>query len=603
MEQTLLETAAADGKSVLISLPEDPGQAGKSQVLSYVRQLAGYRVICTRETGSKLTRALPVAAQIEAGNMALIRAAWNHDFIEELRDFPYGRKDDQVDALASGFMQAAEMTVARQADRNTPSRTLAVQDSMFQTICDLIPRDPDYTPRSRTLDILKRVLDGTLYDVLPHEFHEERGAGGDYIPLRNRRPSVRYALSRIVVDDSVALLFSEGHFPAIDCADATVRSVFADIVKDARLNQVMTEAAIRGSVGSVAILMRVLRGRLFFSALETTYLTPAWDPEAPDTLLSVTEKYKVTGAQLAVEGYAIDDPAADYWFMRRWDRQAETWFVPAKVGTAAPPQTDPTRTVRHDLGCVPMVWVRNLPGPSATGDPNEGACTFRAAIETQIEIDYQLSQAGRGLKYSSDPTLLIKEPATTDSEIVKGAGNALVVSEKGDAKLLEIGGTASAAVLDYVRALREMALESIHGNRASADRLTAAQSGRALELMNQGLVWLADTLRITYGEGALLALARIVLHAAQRYRLIVLGEEIPPLDPTVRLGLTWPRWVPATADDRMKDAQTLATLAAARQISRETAVKSIAATYDIEDVPAELARIAADPQVQFPRIP
>ena len=37
-----------------------------------------------------------------------------------------------------------------------------------------------------------------------------------------------------------------------------------------------------------------------------------------------------------------------------------------------------------------------------------------AAIETKIEIDYQLSQAGRGLKYSSDPTLLIKEPATSE---------------------------------------------------------------------------------------------------------------------------------------------------------------------------------------------
>ena len=77
------------------------------------------------------------------------------------------------------------------------------------------------------------------------------------------------------------------------------------------------------------------------------------------------------------------------------------------------------------------------------------------AIENQIEIDYQLSQAGRGLKYSSDPTLLIKEPATTEpSEIIKGAGNALVVSEKGDAKLLEIGGTASAAVIDYVASTR-----------------------------------------------------------------------------------------------------------------------------------------------------
>ena len=148
-----------------------------------------------------------------------------------------------------------------------------------------------------------------------------------------------------------------------------------------------------------------------------------------------------------------------------------------------------------------------------------------------------------------------------------------------------------------------MALESIHGNRASADRLTAAQSGRAIELMNQGLISLADTLRVSYGEGALLGLARMVLRAAQRYRLIVMGEEIPPLDPTARLGLNWPRWVAPTADDRMKDAQTLATLAAARQISRETAVKSIAATYDIENVPAELARIATDPPVQLPRTP
>jgi len=222
---------------------------------------------------------------------------------------------------------------------------------------------------------------------------------------------------------------------------------------------------------------------------------------------------------------------------------------------------------------LPVVWIRNLPGPSSTGDPADGACTFRAAIETQIEIDYQLSQAGRGLKYSSDPTLLIKEPATTDSEIIKGAGNALVVSEKGDAKLLEIGGTASAAVIEYVRALRELALESVHGNRANADRLTAAQSGRALELMNQGLVWLADNLRISYGEGALLLLARMVLRASQVYRLRVMGREIQAMDPVARLSLSWPRWYPTTADDRQKDAQTLSSLANAGHISRESAVR------------------------------
>ncbi|MEJ0016762.1 MAG: phage portal protein [Acetobacteraceae bacterium] len=465
---------------------------------------------------------------------------------------------------------------------------------MFETICMLIPTDPQYPPRMRALDILKRVLDGKLYDVLPYQFHEERGAGGEYIPLRNRRPSVRYALCRVVVEDSVSLLFSEGHFPTIDCDDRLVRAALADIAKESQLNRTMTEAAIQGSIGSVAILMRVLGGRIFFSILDTTYLTPEWDPQEPDTLVRVTEKYRVPGTALVSSGYDIADPGTDHWFMRTWDADQETWFTPAPIGSSLPADPDESRSVQHGLGFVPIVWIRNLPGPSSTGNSADGACTFRAAVETQIEIDYQLSQAGRGLKYSSDPTLLIKEPATTDSEIIKGAGNALVVSEKGDARLLEIGGTASAAVIEYVRTLRELALESVHGNRANADRLSAAQSGRALELMNQGLIWLADNLRVSYGEVALLSLGRMVLRASQVYQLRVMGQEIPALDPIARLTLKWPRWYPTTADDRQKDALTLSTLAEAGQISRESAVKAMADTFDIEDVPAELARITAD---------
>lgn len=465
---------------------------------------------------------------------------------------------------------------------------------MFETICKLIPRDPHYPTRVRTLDILKRVLDGRIYEVLPYQFHEERGAGGEYIPLRNRRPGVRYALCRIVVEDSVSLLFSEGHFPTIDCADRSIRSALADVIKETRLNLTMTEAAMRGSIGSVAILMRVLRGRVFFDVLDSTYLIPEWDPLEPDTLLRLTEKYKVSGTLLAANGYEIGDTGSEYWFCRSWDSEAETWFNPGPVDSTLDAEVDEVRSVQHGLGFVPVVWIRNLPGPSSTGDVADGACTFRPAIETQIEIDYQLSQAGRGLKYSSDPTLLIKEPASTDNEIVKGAGNALVVSEKGDAKLLEIGGTASAAVIEYVRTLRELALESVHGNRANADRLTAAQSGRALELMNQRLVWLADNLRVSYGEGALLALARMVLRASQVYPLRVMGQEIAAMDPMARLSLKWPRWYPATADDRQKDALTLSTLAEAGQISRESAVKAIADVFDIEDVPAELGRIADD---------
>ena len=462
---------------------------------------------------------------------------------------------------------------------------------MFQTICDLIPADGDMPLRARRLDILRRVLNGTLYDALPYDFHEERFPSGDYIPLRLRRPSVRYSLARIVTEDSVALLFSEGHFPTIDSPDRQVRDMMGILCKSTRLNEVMIDAALRGSVGSVAILMQVLAGRPFFKTLDTTNLTPIWRPEAPDTLASVTERYKLRGSTFVAAGYAVPDVGATYWFTRSWDAQAETWFLPQLATSGDPPVPDPTRTVKHGLGFVPLVWVRNLPGPSWTEDPADGACTFRAAIETSIEIDYQLSQAGRGLKYSSDPTLLIKEPAGIEGSLVRGAGNALIVSEHGDARLLEIGGTASAAVIEYVRTLREFALESVHGNRADASRLSAATSGRALELMNQGLLWLADNLRISYGEGALLSLARMVLRAGAIYRLRLADTELPKLDAKASLSLIWPRWYSATAEDRQRDAQTLATLTGSGLISVETAVKSLANTYDIEDIPAELARL------------
>ncbi len=460
---------------------------------------------------------------------------------------------------------------------------------MFSTICELVPRDRDFSERAWTLGVLRRVFDGTIYDVLPYEFHQEKTPSGEYIPLRHRRPSVRYALARVVVEDSVALLFSEGHFPVIESPDPDVRTALAAVVRDARLNAVMTEAGLRGSVGSVALYMRIMRGRVFVDVVDTQFLTPVWDTQEPDRLVRVTERVKVAGCDLADQGYIIDDPDSDYWFVRMWDTEEETWFLPERVGSAATLLRDDDRSVSHRLGFVPMVWIRNLPG----GKGIDGACTFRAAVETGIEIDYQLSQAGRGLKYSSDPTLLIREPAGLDGTMVRGAANALVVSEKGDAKLLEIGGTASQAVIDYVRTLREFALESIHGNRVDASRLTAPASGRALEMMNQGLLWLADNLRISYG-GGLLALARMILRAAHIYPLCLEGAALPPMDADTALSLRWPDWYPADSLDRQRQAETMISLVAAKQISRETALRVLSPLYDIDDEQVELARIKAE---------
>lgn len=103
VEKRILQTAKNDTKRIPILLPQDPGQAGKSQFLYFVKLLAGYNVIKDIESGDKVTRADPLASQINNGNVKLMRGAWNQDFIDELKAFPNGGHDDQVDAAAGAF--------------------------------------------------------------------------------------------------------------------------------------------------------------------------------------------------------------------------------------------------------------------------------------------------------------------------------------------------------------------------------------------------------------------------------------------------------------------------------------------------------------------
>ena len=102
-DAALLNTASLDSPSVKISIPQDPGQAGKTQVLYLTRSLVGYSVESSPESGDKVTRAEPIAAQVNVGNVLMLRGEWNRQFIDEMRMFPNGKNDDQVDALSRAF--------------------------------------------------------------------------------------------------------------------------------------------------------------------------------------------------------------------------------------------------------------------------------------------------------------------------------------------------------------------------------------------------------------------------------------------------------------------------------------------------------------------
>lgn len=102
--ETAIRTAAQnDGQRVAISLPQDPGQAGKAQRSRLAAILHGYNVHFSPETGSKDDRAIPVAAQAEAGNLYMVRAPWNDALLAEAQMFPASEFKDQIDALSRAY--------------------------------------------------------------------------------------------------------------------------------------------------------------------------------------------------------------------------------------------------------------------------------------------------------------------------------------------------------------------------------------------------------------------------------------------------------------------------------------------------------------------
>lgn len=104
VETFLKNTMTADGAWIEQSIPQDPGQAGKHQVGYFAGAFAGYRLHFSTESGSKEVRAGGFASQVNAGNVDLVRGAWNKAYKEELAPFPDGGYfDDQVDASSRAF--------------------------------------------------------------------------------------------------------------------------------------------------------------------------------------------------------------------------------------------------------------------------------------------------------------------------------------------------------------------------------------------------------------------------------------------------------------------------------------------------------------------
>ena len=114
-EAVIRQKAEEDGTRVHVVVEQEPGGSGKESAEATVRGLAGWSVHVDRPHDSKMERAQPLSAQAEVGNVKLLRAAWNADFLAHAHRFTgAGSKGliDLIDAAAGGFNWLARRVAA-----------------------------------------------------------------------------------------------------------------------------------------------------------------------------------------------------------------------------------------------------------------------------------------------------------------------------------------------------------------------------------------------------------------------------------------------------------------------------------------------------------
>ena len=107
-EARIKQTAEIDAEmygklKVEIWEEQEGGSGGKESAENTIKMLAGFNIRRESVTGDKVTRARPFAAQVEIGNISLVKGPWVKEYVRELEYFPNGKDKDQTDGSSGAF--------------------------------------------------------------------------------------------------------------------------------------------------------------------------------------------------------------------------------------------------------------------------------------------------------------------------------------------------------------------------------------------------------------------------------------------------------------------------------------------------------------------
>jgi hypothetical protein len=434
--------------------------------------------------------------------------------------------------------------------------------------------------RYKLLTALESMLDGSFYDkikTLQHKFEEEFDGSGDYVPMRDRRPSLKYNLAHLLFSQTQGELFGDEMFPVVQCFKGKEREpdaekAIGDLLELLDFDILMPQIFEEGQPGSCAVILRTTAAEMpYYDIQPGKFCEPVYLPADPLTMAVLKITYPIGKEQL-MELYTEEEIRArdidvdqTYWFRITIDAHEEKTYHAlraddfSRLGEKRSDDSviafEQRKAVPHKHGCVPAVFVKNLIGKQKCLD---GPAMWWPIVDICIGADYELSQEDRGLRYAADPMLFLKQgdlfnqaqslPAGDeangeaavrdgDGSIVRGPTQIL---RGEDAKLIEMEASGMAELREFVAQLREWALEVVGGMKSDAANEKAAQSGAALQQLRKPLMLLVSRQRKAYGKGCLLPLVSLTVDALRKGICRVDGFEVDSIPEGARFKLDWP---------------------------------------------------------------
>ena len=104
-DRTMCAAAGKNGRRVTIRIPQDPGAAGKMEVVRLKRLLAGHHVVSALVSGSKQLRAMGWSSCVQSGSALIVRSPEARALVACHSNFTGrdGGLDDDVDAAADAY--------------------------------------------------------------------------------------------------------------------------------------------------------------------------------------------------------------------------------------------------------------------------------------------------------------------------------------------------------------------------------------------------------------------------------------------------------------------------------------------------------------------